>query len=580
MKTVRHIMAVAAATLLFLLYPVCSEAGNRKGRTAETDTVTVSDTTDFYSAHKAYSDGNLMLAKDLFMELAGRENGSGAPYFYLANIAIYENNITDAEFLLDKAIKAEPENYWYRIKLAQLYIATDETDKAIAIYEDIKKDKPKKYEIYTALIELYLKKGDADNSMRLLDEIETVSGVNEATALTRLNILAGTGKMNEAYEYAIKAGSEIPSARILTIEGDLHAERYKETEAIECYNRAIELDPAYAPAYYGKAEVFRLTQKYDDYFSNINRFLKFDGISTQMKISYMNSLLQNQAFLKMFMPRIDSMVMNILSVNPADTLAGRYASSYFVSTARYEKGVEIAKKEVENNPDNIGSIYQLLSIFYYSNDWGNLFIESAKALSKYPESGDFLQLNAISAWQLGDTGRAIMQYEKLLPIATEKRDTSGMVSAYASLGDMHMEAGNSKKAYSNYKKALRLDPDNYMVLNNYAYFMAIENKNLKNAYRMSKKVIDANPDNPTYLDTFAWILHLMGRDTEAKSILKHAMLYGGKDMAELLDHYAEILYSLKEYDTAFMYWMQADIKDPSMGIREKAELRKQEMKKQ
>ncbi|MBR2608972.1 MAG: hypothetical protein IKC68_04525, partial [Bacteroidales bacterium] len=66
--------------------------------------------------------------------------------------------------------------------------------------------------------------------------------------------------------------------------------------------------------------------------------------------------------------------------------------------------------------------------------------------------------------------------------------------------------------------------------------------------------IEAEPDNATYLDTYAWILHLMGKSSEAKPLFKHAMLYGGKDSPVILDHYAEVLYALKEYDLAFVYW--------------------------
>ena len=44
---------------------------------------------------------------------------------------------------------------------------------------------------------------------------------------------------------------------------------------------------------------------------------------------------------------------------------------------------------------------------------------------------------------------------------------------------------------------------------------------------------------------------------EAKQFFKRAMLYGGKDSAVILDHYAEVLYALKEYDMAFIYWNMA-----------------------
>ena len=39
------------------------------------------------------------------------------------------------------------------------------------------------------------------------------------------------------------------------------------------------------------------------------------------------------------------------------------------------------------------------------------------------------------------------------------------------------------------------------------------------------------------------------------------MLYGGKDSVVILDHYAEVLYALKEYDLAMVYWNQARLKN-------------------
>ena len=94
---------------------------------------------------------------------------------------------------------------------------------------------------------------------------------------------------------------------------------------------------------------------------------------------------------------------------------------------------------------------------------------------------------------------------------------------------------------------------------------------------MSKKTIEAEPDNATYLDTFGWILYLQGKALEAKPFFKHAMLYGGKDSSVILDHYAEVLYELKEYDLAFVYWnlaLQKKDKEDVGALKEKIEARK------
>ena len=53
---------------------------------------------------------------------------------------------------------------------------------------------------------------------------------------------------------------------------------------------------------------------------------------------------------------------------------------------------------------------------------------------------------------------------------------------------------------------LKEDPENVMVLNNYAYYLSEDNENLDKAEKMSKITITKEPENSTYLDTYAWIL--------------------------------------------------------------------------
>ena len=60
------------------------------------------------------------------------------------------------------------------------------------------------------------------------------------------------------------------------------------------------------------------------------------------------------------------------------------------------------------------------------------------------------------------------------------------------------------------------------------------------------------------------------------------MLYGGKESAVIMDHYAEVLYELKEYDLAFVYWNLARKKNVGgevPGLDEKIAARKRDMKK-
>ena len=162
------------------------------------------------------------------------------------------------------------------------------------------------------------------------------------------------------------------------------------------------------------------------------------------------------------------------------------------------------------------------------------------------------------------------------------RDSSKTLRAWATMGDALIRKGEPSKAYKAYDKALKINPDYVFVLNNYAYYLSIEGKNLKKAYQMSKRTVELDPDNATYLDTFGWILFLQGKALEAKPFFKKAMLYGGRDSAVILDHYAEVLYALKEYDLAFVYWNMAKNKNAEgevENLEEKIAARKRDMKK-
>lgn len=73
-----------------------------------------------------------------------------------------------------------------------------------------------------------------------------------------------------------------------------------------------------------------------------------------------------------------------------------------------------------------------------------------------------------------------------------------------------------------YQQILSLDPNNIVVLNNYAYLLSEHKGDLAQAEAMSRRTIQAEPDNPVYLDTYAWILYLSGQKEVAAMYIRRA----------------------------------------------------------
>jgi tetratricopeptide (TPR) repeat protein len=276
---------------------------------------------------------------------------------------------------------------------------------------------------------------------------------------------------------------------------------------------------------------------------------------------------------------MDHVMDKMYGMHPQDSSVLRLAGVYYWSTDRREKSKEYFRKNVEINPESVLASADFVEFLMYAEQWEDLSSEGRKAFERFPQETAFLEMASVGDYNLKEYDRVLELCEKVLEVAPN--DSSKTLRAWSTIGDIWHQKGEAKKSYKAYEKALKINPDYIYVLNNYAYYLSMEGKNLKKAYAMSKKTIEAEPDNSTYLDTFGWILYLQGKALEAKPFFKHAMLYGGKESPVVLDHYAEVLYELKEYDLALVYWNLALQKNNGdiPGLREKVEERKKSMGK-
>jgi len=299
------------------------------------------------------------------------------------------------------------------------------------------------------------------------------------------------------------------------------------------------------------------------------------------KSDYLMAVVQRTEpkFLTSFRPQIDSVINSALQMHPKDSMLLQTAAIYYYSTDRKGEAKKYFRTNMQTWPESFSAAASYVEFLMYAEEWEELSDEGRAAFEKFPQETAFLEMASVGDYNL-------KAYDKVLDICNRvleaaPADSSKTLRAWSTMGDIYHQLGDNKKAYKAYDKALKINPDYIYVLNNYAYYLSVEGKNLKKAYNMSKRTIEAEPDNATYLDTFGWILYLQGKPLEAKPFFKHAMLYGGKDSVVIMDHYAEVLYALKEYDLALVYWNMALNKNngdvPDLEARVKQ--RKQAMQK-
>jgi len=164
-------------------------------------------------------------------------------------------------------------------------------------------------------------------------------------------------------------------------------------------------------------------------------------------------------------------------------------------------------------------------------------------------------LNAVAALQLEKYDEALQVLEKGEPYLTDNQNMKIQFEIYKAEANYKLD--RVEQAFKAFDEVIRLDPDNFMALNNYAYYLSLRGQDLEKAERLSSKAVQANPDNPTYLDTHAWVLFKRKNYTEAKAFMETALEKGGSENAVLVEHYGDILYMMGNKNEALEYWKKA-----------------------
>ncbi len=533
------------------------------------------------SAVGKINDKDIDGAMSILQEIIAEDTENDAAWYYLAQCAVMKNELETAEQCFRMASEADPDNFWYRYRLARLYSVTSRQELTIDMYEKLLKDFPDKSDLYFDMVELYVAQKEYDKALETLKEIETVFGMTESIAVYRFNLLRMLDRQEDAFKSLQDYNKEYSSPYVLSTLADYEMSMYNDSTALAYYNEALDLAPDYSPALLGKAETLRMTRKYGDYFSTLNRYIESPDSPAAAKSDYLMAVVQrtDPKFLNSFMQQMDTVINKAVEIHPTDSMMLQTAAVYYYSTSRKDLAKKHFKANLEAWPESFNASASYVEYLMYAEEWEELSKAGREAFERFPVETAFLEMASMGDYNLKDYDKVLEICEKVLEVAPN--DSSKTLRAWSTMGDTYHTLGESKKAYRAYEKALKINPDYVYVLNNYAYYLSLDGKNLKKAYKMSKKTIEADPNNATYLDTFAWILYLQGKPLEAKPFFKHAMLYGGKDSAVIMDHYAEVLYALKEYDLAMVYWNLAlQKKDERIpGLEEKIKLRKQSMKK-
>lgn len=478
--------------------------------------------------------------------------------YKIAEVLLRGNKPEKALPYAEKATNLDIENKYYALMVAEIYTNLKQPLKAAEILDRLTADGENNQQYNLDLASIYLNAGEYDKALIALDRAEEFYGVMEPVTTQKQRIYLKNNNLDKAIEEGmrlIEAKSGNPDYVLNLVEILYNNNRLD--QALDLVNTEIskfpnqpELHMAAYTLQKEKGEIELSEKSIITAFSNPDldpmvESQAFESIFNEMQTSERDSLLNKLERL---------MLLNHPQVAAVFSAIGKRR----MKAGMKEEGIENFKKSLQVDPKNAELLEQVITnSFGESADFAEVEKFTIMGVDEFPERPEFWFYDGVIKNAMKKDSSAVISLEKSMNLNAGKN--IGLDQAtYGALGNAYYNLGEKKKAFENFDMAVKLNPNDEQVLNNYAYFLSLEKQDLEKAKSMSEKVVKRFPNNGTFLDTHAWVLFQSGDYEGAKKYMDLAMEHEAEPSGVMLEHYGDILYHLGNKSEAISYWKKAE----------------------
>ena len=522
----------------------------------------------YFEATREKLKGNYELAVVHFEDCIRRDPANPAAYYEIANIFVAQGSTSQAQSYAEKAVDLEPANLWYSNLLGECYIRGRHYEKAIDLYEKAVKKNPGKIELYYDLVNAYVYARKFNDAIEVYDRLEKRIGISEDVSMQKLRLYKELKNEKKVLEELNKLIVQFPAeSKYYGMLGEYYQERGEKEKAFEAYNKVLKIDPQDPFVHLFLADYYRSLDQDEKSFAELKLAFRNPALDMETKGKILSSYfaitekhpeLKAQAF---------ELCSLLVEVHPNDAQAHAIYGDFLYRDRNLEKARDEFRTAVSLNKEKYALWSQLLIIESQLSDYEAMLKDSKEAIELFPNQPIAYLLNGIANLQAKNYKQAaeVLEEGKEFVIG----DNNLMSEFYSNLGEAYHQLKNNKTSDENFEEALKADPDNVFVLNNYSYYLSLRNEKLDRAKEMSLRSNQLEPNNSSYQDTYGWILYQMGDYAGAKEWLQKALDNGGKNNSVILEHFGDVLYKLGDKEKAIEYWNDAKTKGQGSDLLNK-----------
>lgn len=476
--------------------------------------------------------------------------------YEIAGLLLSTEDYNGALQLAREAVAGNPANLWYKLLLANVLQKKSMIEEACNVYADIIGKYPDKEEFYLMEAALYASVEKWQKAIEVYDRYEKQYGVTEPASIEKIKLYSKLDDAKGASNELLKLINKYPERNeYLSLLAELYFNYNQDKKGLQILNKLLKEDPQNGYVHLYLADYYRDKKQTSEVAKHMQSALQSDQLENSFKVQYILKLILDADSTKVTDSELNS-YMDILINRYSEDLSVRALYSDFL---RKDGKLREARKELEyileREKNNYMIWEELLLTCNQLEDTNCMYTQSVEAIKYFPEQPLPYALAGLSLMMQKDFASAVGFLIKGVSLTDDKVQLQSQLFSY--LGDCYYNLDSMEQAFRMFDRVLEINPQDVLVLNNYAYYLSLLDRDLSKAEDMSSKAVMLEPDNGTYLDTHAWVLFKRKVYSEALYYMKQAMEKTEDPSGVLYEHYGDILYVNGKKEEAMEMWRKA-----------------------
>lgn len=516
----------------------------------------------YIKALEAHESEEYEQAKELLLEVNRTLEGEPAVHYALADAFLMLQDLPNAAMYGKQAVELEPENKWYRLKLAQVYRSAGQNQATLDELNALLEYHPNDIDALYMLADTYKDYGQFVRSNEILTQILKIGGPDPSVLLLKFRNFESLGSQDSAIVQLEKIREQDPgNLEMLNLLGEYYGRTGEIQKSKIILREALERNARDPQSLINLAGIYLDEQKWDSAGTLLRNFISDSLIEANQKMDIAQFLFSraqenttNEELQTETGKILEAFAESESNYGPAYTLTGEF----FARNNQPEKALKSLEKANEILPQDDLAWRQRLQLLLSLERYEEAIEVGKQADQSIPDDA-FVQFFVGSAYMLSDQNGEAEQWLENASRAPARRPFKSVV--YSTLGDVRANLENHSDSDEAYELALRYDSENHNAMNNYAYNLSVREIELDRAEELALKAIELAPENAAYLDTIGWVYYKKGDYEQARRYIR-ASIDTGEASAEVFEHMGDVYEQLDNMTEAQKWWKQALDLDP------------------